>query len=112
MSKELTQDQKNEAVSLFLVGVSHYTSIAEHLKVPYQSVNTYMTKWKKKNGILKTRKKRATKIDNEPTLADKLFKVDDQGNKYIGVLTKALYEELEFLRKFYLQHTGRNNKAA
>jgi transposase len=107
MTKELTEDQKNEAVSLFLVGVHHYTAIAQHLNVPYQSVNTYMTKWKKKHGLLKTRKKRVAKDEIEATLESKLFKVDDQGNKYIGVLTKALFEELEFLRKFYLSHTGK-----
>lgn len=104
MRKELTQEQKNEAVSLFLIGVQHYTQIAAHLNVPYQLVNTYMTKWKKKNGLLKTRKKRTPKVDPN------LFSIEDQGSKYIAVLTKALFEELEFLRKFYRANT--ENKAA
>lgn len=108
---ELSEEQKNEAVSLYLVGVNKYTAIADHLGVPYQWVNTYMTKWKKKNGILKTRKPRASKAEKEPSLESQLFKVDENGNKYIGVLTKALFEELEFLRKYYLHHT-KGKKAA
>tara|TARA_R110000868_G_scaffold268180_2_gene527409 strand:+ start:103 stop:408 length:306 start_codon:yes stop_codon:yes gene_type:complete len=92
VKNHLTEDQQKKAVSLFLVGVSHYTDISRELKVPYQAVNTYMTKWKKRNGVLQKRKRKAKQLD-------------------IPVpMPKDTMEELEFLRKYYLLNTMKNKE--
>jgi predicted ArsR family transcriptional regulator len=67
---------------LFMSGVTKYTDIANELGIPYKAVNRHMTKWKKRNGLIK--------IHRELVEASKP--------------TTSTDSELQFLRKFYLEH--------
>lgn len=83
----LTETQKKEAIYLFKNGVTHYTDISKMLNVTYNSVNTFMTKYKYQVGILKKKKKVVKKEDK--SLEDDLL-----GGK--------LNTELKFLMKLRL----------
>jgi len=65
---------------LYLSGTQRYSDIAAELKVPYKVVNRYMTKWKRRNGLLKAHHELTAKP------------------------TSSINSELQFLRKFYLDH--------
>jgi hypothetical protein len=97
----LTNDQKEKAISLFVAGVTHYTEISKKLRVPYRSVNSFMTKWQESEGILKHRNT-ANKIPEKFTATP---------DTKIDILNKAVLEELKFLREFYLHHVLTNRVA-
>jgi hypothetical protein len=88
---KLTGDQKREAVQLFKKGVTAYTDISKKLAVPYKLVNSFMTKWKYRRGILK---KRSTRSDKKP-------KYSEVVNRQDLIENEQLLAELKFLRKFY-----------
>lgn len=80
----LTDTITKQMERLYLSGVQKYADIAAELGIPYKSVNRYMTKWKKRNGLLKAHRKLVEA--STPTPADT--------------------SELNFLRKFYIDHIG------
>lgn len=92
--KNLTATQKKEAVSLYNSGVSTYTQIASKMHLPYQLINTFMTKWKYEKGIL-TRSKKVS----EPIVEKKIE--DDFMEEKDIVMTSIVEEELKFLREYY-----------
>jgi predicted transcriptional regulator len=91
MTRTLTEEQKRKAIALFQMGVQHYTDISARLDLPYQAVNTFMTKWKYDTGILKRRR---TRSDKKP-LVEKRTSNDWQ--------VRSASDELAFLRRFYLK---------
>jgi len=106
--RKLTEEQKKQAISLFLIGECPYTEIARQLKVPYQAVNSFMTIWKKENGLIKKRKRRSDAKRHKPHIIVK----SEDSTEYSQVLTMAILEELTFLRKFYLTYRIKNKEAA
>lgn len=90
----LTPEQKAEAIDLFTHGLRAYTKISAKMRVPYQAINSFMTKWKYKNGILVRPKKiaRSKKKQRSPLIAS-----DEV------LVSKIVTEELKFLRDFYLK---------
>lgn len=94
----LTDAQKKDAVTLFKRGHERYTDLTKELNkmygkgsnIPYQAVNTFMTKWKRREGIIQ---KRAERSDKKRPSAPSL-------NNNSG-LPDILMEELRMLRNFY-----------
>ena len=78
----LTNSLTNQMERLYLSGVTKYTEIADELKIPYKAVNRHMTKWKKRNGLLKLHRELAA--STKPTTSTD--------------------SELQFLRRFYIDH--------
>lgn len=76
----LTDTLTKQMERLYLSGIQKYTEIATELGIPYKAVNRHMTKWKKRTGLLKQHRELATKVN------------------------PAIDSELQFLRKFYLDH--------
>lgn len=74
----LTDALAKQMERIYLSGVTKYTEISQELGIPYKAVNRYMTKWKKRNGLLK---------NHETLIARPNFE-----------------SELQFLRKFYIEH--------
>lgn len=89
----LTAFQEKEAVKLFNQGHDTYVEIARLLNVPYQAVNSFMTKWKKQVGILK---KRSTRSDKKIIALKHVEVTKDETNA-----DKIIQKELTFLREFY-----------
>lgn len=114
----LTAAQKKEAIALFNQGLQTYTQISAKMRVPYQAVNTFMTKWKYKKGILL---KRATRSDKKVRTERKTHQAPVQRQAKSesveslqqipdtsdiirhsqDVVTKLILDELKFLREFY-----------
>lgn len=78
----LTDALTKQMERLYLSGVTKYTEIAAELQIPYKAVNRHMTKWKNRMGLLKKHRELVT-----------------------GYPTTATDGELQFLRKFYIEHT-------
>lgn len=95
---KLTEQQELQAVHLFnQENDVTYVFIAQTIGVPYGLVNKFMTKWKKRMGILKSRPERRKSRRNTPT-THKVY-VETPAPK------KAKNEdELKFLRGFYIKH--------
>lgn len=77
----LTDAITKQMERIYLSGVTKYTEIADELKIPYKAVNRHMTKWKKRNGLLKLHREL---VASKPTTSTD--------------------SELQFLRKFYIDH--------
>jgi len=75
----LTDTLTKQMERLYLSGVQKYTDISSELNIPYKAVNRHMTKWKKRNGLLK----------------------DTRHNEYSAAPVSS---ELAFLRQFYIEH--------
>lgn len=96
----LTQAQQLSTISLFQSGMTKYTEISKELKLPYAAINKYMTKWKRKQGILKSKSNKKARIrviqQDQPSLVSQAVRA---GNKAIDSVLEDL--ELKFLRNFY-----------
>jgi predicted transcriptional regulator len=79
----MNKTQQDKVIELFKSGVNTYTEISKRLDLPYNQVNLFMTKWKRKNGLLKKH--------------EDIYKMSK--------LESEIAEELEFLRKFYVKNT-------
>lgn len=77
----LTDSLTKQMERIYLSGITKYTEIADELKIPYKAVNRHMTKWKKRNGLLKLHRQLASSTP-----------------------TTSIDSELQFLRKFYIAH--------
>jgi len=95
----MTKQQQEEAVRLFNSGVKTYTKIAGIMDVPYKEVNAFMTKWKRKNGLLKKHKQIAM---DEFTVRRQAASESPEYEAKI----KSLEDEVKFLRSFYLRKIG------
>jgi len=54
---KLTQQQKETLEKLYQTGKFTYGDLARRLNIPYNTVNRYMTSWKRSQGIIKPKKK-------------------------------------------------------
>ena len=86
---KLSDEQRIQLLNLYFNGVSRYTDLAKLTGFPYNTINTFMTKWKRKSGTLKVRNKRIPK------------KVQ---------MSIAERQELLFLRKFYKNYLEKTAK--
>lgn len=91
---KLTDAQAVAAVELYNAGITQYTKIAKKLKLPYVAVNKFMTNWKRKHGILKSRKA-VSKVS-----AQRKSEAAPAIGKSMDSVSAS---ELVFLRKFYIK---------
>lgn len=95
----LSDEQKLKVLHLYLRGTEKYTEICEQLNLPYNAVNSFMTKWKARRGLTKKRKPR------KPRVEDDLLPVPI-------TITISELQELKFLRHFYKEFIKSQRKAS
>jgi transposase len=95
---QLTKEQKLKLLNLYFGGVTKYTDLAKLTGYSYNSVNSFMTRWKRKSGLLKTRKHR-NKYKNLAILPTDSI-----------TITKDELEELQALRRFFRDYVLNNPK--